>query len=218
MLEVIGDAPRTSKQAQEIKTAQDERGQKRRERFAEHNLEDSGVASKRRRITLWHQQKGFCPYTGNELPKDPLDPSLELEHIFPEDEGGLSVDENLVLTWRTVNGDKGKRTPLQFAAKLGVPFEKMLSYTKDMRWSGKKREIFSWGTLREDKDDQKSHYLPDGMTLRVPDFGNTTRMAQLARQLRAEIMRWMQVEDQPDEAARRIGTPSGWLAAQALAG
>jgi hypothetical protein len=40
-------------------------------------------------------------------------------------------------------------------------------------------------------------------------------MAQLARQLRAEVMRWMQVEEQPDEAARRIGTPSGWLAAQA---
>ena len=215
VLEVIGDAPRTSKQAKEIKAAQDERGQKRRDLFAEHNLEDSGVASKRRRITLWHQQKGVCPYTGKELPKDPLDPLLELEHLFPEEMGGLSVDENLVLTWRTVNGDKGKKTPLQFAAKLGVPFEQMLAYSKDMRWTGKKREIFAWGTLREDKEDQKSHYLPDGVTLRIPDFGNTTRMAQLARQLRAEIMRWMQVEDQPDEAARRIGTPSGWLAAQA---
>jgi len=215
VIEVIGDAPRTSRQALEIKSAQDERGQERRELFAAHKLEDSGVASKRRRITLWHQQKGVCPYTGNELPKDPLDPSLELEHIFPAEMGGLSTDENLVLTWRTVNGDKGKHTPLQFAVMLRVPFEKMLAHTKDMRWSAKKREIFAWGTLRDDKNDQKSHYLPDGLNLRVPDFGNTTRTAQLARQLRAEVMRWMQVEDQPDEAARRIGTPSGWLAAQA---
>ncbi len=215
VLEVIGDAPRTSKQALEIKSAQNERGQKRRDLFAEHNLEDSGVASKRRRITLWHQQKGLCPYTGKDLPKDPLDPLLEIEHLFPEEMGGLSVDENLVLTWRTVNGDKGKKTPIQFAAKLGVSFEQMLAHAKDMRWSGKKREIFAWGSQREDKEDKKSHYLPDGVTLRVPDFGNTTRMAQLARQLRAEIMRWMQVEELPDEAARRIGTPSGWLAAQA---
>ena len=28
-------------------------------------------------------------------------------------------------------------------------------------------------------------------------------------------MRWMEVDGEPDEAARRIGTPSGWLAAQA---
>jgi len=215
VIEVIGDAPRTSRQAQEIKSAQDERGQKRRELFAAHNLEDSGIASKRRRISLWDQQKGVCPYTGKELPKDPLDPALELEHIFPAEMGGLSTDENLVLTWRTVNGDKGKHTPLQFASKLGVPFDQLVAHTKEMRWSGKKREIFAWGTLREAKDDQKSHYLPDGVTLRVPDFGKTTRTAQLARQLRAEVMRWMQVEDQPDEAARRIGTPSGWLAAQA---
>ena len=215
VIEVIGDAPRTTKQAQEIKFAQDERGQKRRELFAARNLEDSGVASKRRRISLWDQQKGVCPYTGNELPKDPLDPSLELEHIFPAEMGGLSTDENLVLTSRTVNSDKGKHTPLQFANKLRVPFDQLVAHTQDMRWSAKKREIFAWGTLREDKDDQKSHYLPDGVSLRVPDFGNTTRTAQLARQLRAEVMRWMHVEDQPDEAARRIGTPSGWLVAQA---
>ena len=215
VIEVIGDAPRTTKQAREIKAAQDERGQARRELFAAHKLEDSGVASKRRRLSLWHQQKGVCPYTGLELPKNPLDPSLELEHIFPAEMGGLSVDENLALTWRSMNADKGKRTPLEYAAKLAVPFDRLVAHTREMRWSAKKREIFAWGTLREDKDNQESHYLPDGVTLQVPDFGNTTRTAQLARQVRAEVMRWMQVEDQPSEAARRIGTPSGWLAAQA---
>lgn len=214
VIEVIGDPPRNALQRAEREQDMKERREERGKRFEKHNLVDSGVPSRRRRVSLWEQQKGNCPYTGKDLPADPLDPSLELEHIFPEEMGGLSVDENLVLTWRTVNGDKGKNTPLQFAAKLGVPFEQLLAHSKDMRWGGKKREIFAWGTVKEDKADQKSHYNPDG-SLRIPEFGNTTRMAQLARQLRAEVMRWMKVDREPDEAARRIGTPSGWLAAQA---
>jgi hypothetical protein len=84
----------------------------------------------------------------------------------------------------------------------------MVKNTSDMKWGGKKREIFAWGT----KPDE--HFDATG-NLKVPEFGNTTRVAQLARQLRAEVARWMNVENQPDEAARRIGTPSGWLAAQA---
>ncbi len=214
VIEVIGDPPRNAMQRAEREQDMKERRDERGKRFEKHNLVDSGVPSRRRRVSLWEQQKGKCPYTGKELPADPLDPSLELEHIFPEEMGGLSVDENLVLTWRTVNGDKGKNTPMQFAAKLGVPFEQLTAHTKDMRWIPKKREIFAWGTVKEEKEDQKSHYNADG-SLRIPDFGNTTRMAQLARQLRAEVMRWMKVDKEPDEAARRIGTPSGWLAAQA---
>ncbi|MEI8064557.1 MAG: HNH endonuclease domain-containing protein, partial [Verrucomicrobiota bacterium] len=210
VLEVIGDPPRNALQRAERDKEMKERRDKRDKAFEIHNLEDTGVASRRRRVSLWEQQGGKCPYTGKELPT-PLDPSLEIEHIFPADMGGLSVDDNLVLTWRTVNDDKGKRTPLQFA---GGSFDTLLAYTKDMRWNAHKREIFAWGTIREDTPDKKSHYNTDG-SLRVPDFGNTTRTAQLARQLRAEIMRWMQVDDKPDEAARRIGTPSGWLAAQA---
>jgi hypothetical protein len=210
IIEVIGDPPRNALQRAEREKEMKERRDKRDKLFEQFELEDTGVTSRRRRVTLWDQQRGKCPYTGREL-HSPLDPALEIEHIFPAEMGGLSVDDNLVLTWRTVNGDKGKRTPLQFAGSL---FDQMLAHTKDMRWNARKREIFAWGTVREDKGDQKSHYNADG-SLRIPDFGNTTRTAQLARQLRAEIMRWMQVDDKPDEAARRIGTPSGWLAAQA---
>ena len=214
VIEVIGDPPRNALQRAERDQDMKERREKRDMLFERHHLEDGGVASRRRRITLWEQQKGKCPFTGRDLPANPLDPSLEIEHLFPEERGGLSVDENLVLTWRAVNSDKGNHTPLEFAAKLGVSFDQMLAHTKEMRWSAKKREIFAWGTVKEDRGDQASHYNADG-TLRIPAFGNTTRMAQLARQLRAEVMRWMKVECEPDEAVRRIGTPSGWLAAQA---
>lgn len=211
VLEVIGDAPRNAWQRAERQKEIIANREKRDKRFEQFNLQDSGVVSKRRRIALWDQQHGKCPYTGNELPANPLDQTLEIEHIFPAEMGGLSVDDNLVLTWRTVNAEKGKRTPLQFA---GAAFEQMLGNTKEMKWSARKQELFTWGTNREERPDRPSHYNGDG-SLRVPDFGNTTRMAQLARQLRAEVMCWMQVDDKPDEAAKRIGTPSGWLAAQA---
>ena len=168
---------------------------------------------------MGYQQHGRCPFTGEELPKNPLDPDLELEHLFPEEMGGLSVDENLVLTWRSVNGVKGKRTPLQ-ASQAGLmvkagrqdlrffSWDAMLKNISDMKWGGKKRDVFAWGTNKEEHFDAVGN-------LKVPEFGNTTRVAQLARQLRAEVARWMNVETNPDEAARRIGTPSGWLAAQA---
>jgi hypothetical protein len=143
VIEVIGDPPRNALQRAERDQEMKERRGKRDKLFEQHNLEDSGVASRRRRIALWEQQRGKCPFTGKELPSNPLDPSLEIEHIFPEEMGGLSVDENLALTWRTVNGNKGNRTPLEYAAKLGVPFDQLVAHTKEMRWSAKKREIFA---------------------------------------------------------------------------
>lgn len=219
VVEVIGSPPRNTGQKREIQKEMLARREKRQELFEDYNLDDHGIASKRRRIQFYHQQHGRCPFTGEKLPDSPLDPNLELEHLFPEDLGGLSVDENLVLTWRAVNGVKGKRTPLQasqagHAVKVGnqdlrfMAWDAMLKNINDMKWGGKKREVFAWGTNKE------QHFDAAG-NLKVPNFGNTTRVAQLARQLRAEVARWMNVENNPDEATRRIGTPSGWLAAQA---
>ena len=219
IVEVIGDPPRNSEQKRERESEMKARRSERDKRFEEYDLEDHGIASKRRRIQLHYQQQGRCPFTGEILPTNPLDPDLELEHLFPEELGGLSVDENLVLTWRAVNGAKGKRTPLQ-ASQAGLiarangsdlrflPWDATLKNTADMKWGGKKRDIFAWGSKPEEHVDAAGN-------LKVPNFGNTTRVAQLARQLRAEVARWMNLDKFPDEAARRIGTPSGWLAAQA---
>lgn len=219
VVEVIGNPPRNTEQKRELQKEMLARREKRQELFEGHDLADHGTASKRRRIQLHYQQHGRCPFTGEKLPDNPLDPNLELEHLFPEELGGLSVDENLVLTWRAVNSIKSKRTPLQ-ASQAGLvvsvgkqdlrflSWEAMLRNVSDMKWGGRKREVFAWGTNKE------GHFDGAGK-LKVPDFGNTTRVAQLARQLRAEVARWMSVENNPDEATRRIGTPSGWLAAQA---
>jgi hypothetical protein len=86
-----------------------------------------------------------------------------------------------------------------------------------MRWSALKREVFMWGTRREDDPAGKwpKNYDDQGQLL-VPDFGNMTRTAQLARQLNAAVADWLGIAKQPEEMAKRIATPSGWLASQAL--
>jgi len=215
VVEVIGNAPRTQEQKGDILKEQKANRSTRDEQFVKAGRDDSGVASRRRRISLHAQQKGRSPYTGRTLPDDPLSSELEIEHLFPAAMGGLSVDDNLVLTYKTENAAKGDRTPLQW---LGAQrLEQMIAANKDMKWGGLKREVFAWGTRREDDPSGKwpSHYDESGKLL-IPDFGNTTRVAQLARQLRAAVAHWLGIEKDAEAMAQRIGTPSGWLASQAM--
>lgn len=215
VVEVVGNAPRTQEQKGEILKEQKTNRSARDELFIKAGREDSGVASRRRRISLYAQQQGRSPYTGRSLPADPLSPELEIEHLFPEALGGLSVDDNLVLTFKKENADKGDCTPLQWLGEDRLA--QMIEASKDMKWGGLKREVFAWGTRREDDPSGKwpSHYNETGKLL-IPDFGNTTRVAQLARQLRAAVAHWLGIEKNAEAMAERIGTPSGWLASQAM--
>jgi hypothetical protein len=76
----------------------------------------------------------------------------------------------------------------------------MLKLSAPMRWGGRKRDIFAF---------------EPGEETSVPDFSNVTRTSQLARQLVRELAAWMGIEGDPEAERERIGTPSGWLAAQA---
>lgn len=215
VVEIIGNAPRTQEQKGDILKEQKKNRDTRKESFEKAGLDDSGIASRRRRISLHGQQKGRSPYTGHALPDDPLSTELEIEHLFPAAMGGLSVDDNLVLTYKGENAAKGDRTPLQW---LGTErLEQMVATNKDMKWGGLKREVFAWGTRRQDDPSGKwpSHHDEAGKLL-IPDFGNTTRVAQLARQLRAAVAHWLGIEKNAEAMAERIGTPSGWLASQAM--
>jgi hypothetical protein len=202
VVEVIRDAPRNQSQKAEYLKMQNERRKDREARFAERGTQDKGNSASRRRIALHHQQGGLSPYTGKALP-DSMDPSLEIEHLFPESRGGLSCDENLVLTFRGENGQKGNMTPRE-AAAANLPgwlsWSEMLKVTSLMRWNRKKREVFAFESTPESS---------------IPDLGNTTRTSQLARQLVREVAAWMGVDGNPDAERERVGTPSGWLAAQA---
>lgn len=208
IIECVGDAPRNQAQKREIEKEQKDRRTDRDALFEGHSIEDSGVASRRRRIVLHDQQRGRCPFTGLEL-GNPLSPDLELEHLFPQSRGGLSTDGNLVLTFRWVNSLKDKYTPREFAghrtdARI-LAWEAMVTVTRD----------FKWGARKAITQPHRKRDLFEFEGDAFPDFGNTTFTAQLARQLVHEAAIWMGVKDDPEEIRKRIATPSGWLAAQA---
>lgn len=208
VIECIKDAPRNLKQKAEIEKEQKQRREDNKTRFDGHNLTESRVSSTRRRISLYDQQRGLCPFTGLPL-GDPLSPDLELEHLFPQSRGGLSMDINLVLTFRWVNSLKNDRTPRELAAKR--PHKDILDWAGMMRITAD----FKWGSRT--KPDQplrkRDVFTFDGEGF--PDFGNTTFTAQLARQLKEEASLWMGLGGDAEEIRKRIATPSGWLAAQA---
>ena len=208
IIECVGDAPRNKAQKQEIEQEQKKRRITRDALFDGHSIDDAGVASRRRRIVLHDQQRGRCPFTGFEL-GNPLNPDLELEHLFPQSRGGLSTDSNLVLTFRWVNRYKNTSTPREFAKhhphKDILSWPDMLAVCADFKWSARKAP-----TQPHRKRDL---FVFEGDAF--PDFGNTTFTAQLARQLIHEAAIWMGVKDDPEEIRKRIATPSGWLTAQA---
>ncbi len=201
IVEVMGHMPRNSKQRDEMVKEMTARRDKRDDERKDSNITGKGANSARRRIQLHKEQRGHCPFTNEELP-DPMSSELELEHLFPESLGGLSIENNLVLTRRTTNQDKGQRTPLQWAQATGRDFKAMERFTSSMDWGAKKREIFAWGI---DAQNQQG----------IPDFENTTRMGQLGRQLVAGVQHWMGVYADQDLARQRVATPTGWHTAQA---
>lgn len=199
IIEVAKDLPRNQKQKKEREELiQANRG--RREqlivKYAAYLPQSAPVTgSMKRRIELFEQQGGVCPFTGRPLGQNPLSDDLDVEHLFPASRGGLTVDENLVLTFSSVNrSEKKDHTPREYAKRAGVAFDVMESYTAPMRWGQFKRSIFAWAADET-----------------IPEFGNTTRTAQLARQLIAEVGNWMKCTS--DSHAERIGLPSGFQTA-----
>ena len=185
VIEVIGDIPRDKDEAKEI-----QRDQKAQRSFKDklfEQLEGKSNASARKRLLLFDQQNGICPYTGKEL-GDALSPKLQIDHIFPREHGGISEMVNLILTHDTTNSEKSDRTPFKFIGREGV-----MQHLSKMKWNRAKRELF----VREEST--------------CPLWQNTTRMAQLARQLRDEVAHWLNIKGNATEMAQRIGTPTGYM-------
>ncbi len=217
IIECVRDMPATVEQRLRIKSEQE----KRRKERDKIQLKDTGVTSRRRRLAYHAQQRGRCPFTGLDLP-DALDPNLELEHLYPDSRGGLSMDSNLVLTFRTVNALKGNLTPMEFADEKGgtttpdgkrvLAWKEMLENVEDFKWGRAKKSAEAVSGTVLNKRDIFAFDASDG---EFPEFGNTTRTAQLARQLVNEACHWMGIAGDAEEQRKRIGTPSGWLTAQA---
>ncbi len=202
VIETIGEIPKNQREKKEF---QDEikanRSRKMEIIEKKYGLKlDSLSDWQVKQVLLFDQQaneegEAFSPYSGVSLGKNPLTHDLEVEHIYPERRGGISVMDNLVITWRTENQTKGDRTPWEWAKDEGWRVD---AHLQKMHWSANKRALF----VRQESD--------------PPQWDNTTRMAQLARHLRAEVIHWLgldQIKDQKErnkEIARRIGTPTGF--------
>lgn len=199
IIEVIGDAPRSERTKKKIADEMKKRRDMARAAFDALRAEDRGSRTARLRLKLHAQQAGCSPFTGRPLGEDPLASELALCHLFPDSRGGLFTEDNLVLAPVDENNRMANRTPREAASDLAGSWESMLAHANGMNWSARKRKIFEW----------------DGEG--IPDFGNTTRMSQLARQLYSAVGRWMGVDDIEDPTVRenrraeRIGTPAGFL-------
>ncbi|MCX6971249.1 MAG: hypothetical protein NTV93_14010 [Verrucomicrobia bacterium] len=205
VVEVIGDPPRSENGKRELLKEIQHRREMSEKAYSALGVKDTGSRTTRLRLKLWRQQGGVSPFTGKPLGEDPLSASLQLAHLFPDSRGGLFTDENLVLTTTDENNKQLDRTPREAATDLAGSWEEMQKHARQMKWPAVKWEIFCW-----DKPEP-------------PDFGNTTRMSQLARQLYVGVGEWMGLPDIPDPTLRenrraeRIGTPAGHLTATARA-
>lgn len=210
VIEAVRDMPRNTLQRREFQQEQKDRRDERRKLAQRYGLDfDRLTDNQIRRLYLFNEQanrdgEAFCPYTGESLGRDPLAPDLEIEHIYPQTRGGLSIMENLVLTRRATNAAKGDRTPVEW---LGP--EKAREMAARMRWGRRKIDVFLHPKAE------------------CPEWQNLTRTAQLARELRRRVIEWLGIERKYDhmadpteraraieaEARRRVAAPSGSLTA-----
>jgi hypothetical protein len=196
VIEVVGDIPRTSAGRRKIEDEQKERREARDLLIAKYGLtraDDNSLL----RAALWEQQGGTdelpatCPLTGNQLTGGPLNPNFELAHIYPRTWGGPFFRDNLFLTTRETNASMNNLPPARCAG-----FDR--ARVALMRWPERKRELFT--KLWDPQGDR-------------PDWGLDTRVAQLARQLRDAMRRWLGISDE-NEFTRRVGTVTGYFTAQ----
>ncbi len=216
VIETIADIPRNEKERQEYQAEQKQRREFKRDLFGDKPLTDE----QKKRCILFEQQDGLCPYTGNRL-NDPLGDDLAIDHIFPKAKGGISELRNLVLTHKTTNHAKGERLPYEAASLPNNPF--FGRSWKEIVADLPKMKGWRRGG-REDVLEKIDIFMLEDSS-QAPDWGNTTRVAQLARQLREEVIRWLGIRQEfsdvadpkerdnliANEIARRIGTPSGFM-------
>lgn len=208
VIECIKNPARSSERKKEIEDEQKKnraRTEKLLKDFGKEPDKETITNSDRLRSTLFSQQGGtkdkpaVCPFTGKELGNDPFAPNLELAHLFPDSRGGLYMRDNLVLTTREVNAAMGNRTPYE-AAQANLPgwlsWEEMKMVTRAFHWGKTKCEIFA--------------FIPnENGGPAFPDFNNMTYTAQLARELRNMVARWMGISGDAERLRKHIGNPHG---------
>jgi 5-methylcytosine-specific restriction endonuclease McrA len=203
VIEVVGGAARSRREADEIRKAQLD-ARKRKEKLAA----DFGIppgdlkGNTALKLDLFDQQRGRCPYCGGEMAA-PHAADLDLDHIFPNQRGGTSDRRNLVLAHRKCNAAKGQRLPHEAAQAGALPltWPEILEVVRPMRW----------GTVDPDGLPRTKRHIFEMLhdSTQCPDWGNLTRQSQIARELREAASAWLGIEGDAPAMARRIGTPTG---------
>jgi hypothetical protein len=201
VIEVVGGAARNTLEAAEIRKDQLERRKEREQLAEKYGISEADARGETMlRVALYEQQRGLCPYSGEPL-GSPTANGLQIDHIFPREQGGTSERRNLVLTHARYNTSKGKKLPYEAAQAGDLPLDwkQICALTATMRFgnAGKegqlsKRDIFNL------KDSSK-----------CPDWGNLTRQSQIARELRDAAAQWLGIKGDAGKMAKQIGTPTG---------
>ena len=209
IVETIRDAALNADHAKEILEKQKENRKKREKLAAAFSKENCSNADFLR-MKLFTEQGGSpitpakCPFTGTELsPQDLFTAKFQLAHLYPDSRGGLYMADNLVITTAEINQAMGNRTPRE-AAQAAIPgwlsWDAMLKQLSHFKWGDDKKKYFK--------------FEPDEETT-FPDFNNTTRTAQLARELRRLVCIWMGIAGDTEAIRTKLGTPCGVYTAAA---
>jgi len=90
------------------------------------------------RFNIYARDKSTCQYCGKKFPRS----DLNLDHVVPRSQGGLSRWENVVCSCHSCNHRKGGRTPEQAGMKL-------LRHPRRPEWTPFMLEAFSLRRYRE---------------------------------------------------------------------
>lgn len=126
---------------------------------------------------LWLECGRCCPYTGKIINlTDLFSSSVEIEHIIPRSRSLDNSFINKTLTYKSVNAEKGKMTPIEFAEKKGK--EALIKFKSHIK-----------GNLHHFSDAKKKLFLAENVETGFSNnqLTNTSYIAKFARRKLEEV-------------------------------
>ncbi len=151
------------------------------------------------KMELLRLQGGICLYKGTPLVETALD-DYEIDHIVPRSQGGPDAAVNYILTTKTTNDEKGKRTPFEW-----------LSDTEG--WDAYVGRVKSRQTALRNKK-VRLLLLPEAAELadKYTALAETAWIAKLAQTLACLHFGWKNGND--EQGKKRVTVISGGLTAR----
>lgn len=109
---------------------------------ADQKCSELGIDGKdaRLKFKLFERQKGIDPYTGLNIAPTEIS-NCEIDHIVPKESGGPDAFYNLVLTSRSANLDKGRRTPHEWLSHDAKRWNELTAIVLDSKMPQKTKKL-----------------------------------------------------------------------------